>query len=205
MPERSVTPKKEETPARRVERIGAYVDGFMCEYAKESDRAAVILCAAKLDYLLLQILTKYLVPVPSGNDDFLSSDRARGTFSARITACYRLGLISPELARALNIFRRVRNDFAHEVSGGSLSSGSHRDRIRELADPFSRYKTFDGLQKMLVDRAGLDAGERVRLDFFAATTLLTSRLEILLDRLEPVATKPLGLIPESYLGELKNE
>lgn len=44
---------------------------FVTEFSGESDRAAVILGAAKLDYLLYQILQKYLIPNASGRDELL--------------------------------------------------------------------------------------------------------------------------------------
>lgn len=56
-------------------------------------------------------------------------------FSSKINFVYRFGLIDSDLARALHLVRRIRNSFAHEVSGCSLTSGAHSDRVRELARP----------------------------------------------------------------------
>src|SRR5207245_1162083 len=65
---------------------------FAEEFAAESDRAAVILGAAKLDVWLLQILQARLLPCSSGRDELLEGDFPLGTFSARINMCYRLGI-----------------------------------------------------------------------------------------------------------------
>jgi len=109
---------------------------FVEEFAGETDRAAVILGAAKLDTLLYQLLGKVLVPYPSGQDDLLDGDSPLSTFSSRINAAYRLGLIDAQFCRALHLIRRIRNAFAHELSGSTLDSGPHRDRVKELVLPY---------------------------------------------------------------------
>ena len=118
---------------------------FVREFSNESDRAAVIVGAAKLDNLLYQLLQQFLLPVPSGNDELLDSEAALGTFSARINAAFRLGLIDSEYARALHLIRKIRNSFAHETSSNSLAVGSHRDRIRELVAPLTKFAQYDNL------------------------------------------------------------
>lgn len=105
---------------------------FTEDFLNESDRAAVILGAAHIDILLYQYLQKALLPTPTSQDELLDSDRALGTFSARINACYRLGLIDTKMCRALHLLRKIRNSFAHEAGATSLSLGAHRDRVREL-------------------------------------------------------------------------
>lgn len=57
---------------------------FVTEFKKESDRAAVILGAAKLDLLLYQIITKVLRPNASSNDDLFDGDAPLSTFHAKI-------------------------------------------------------------------------------------------------------------------------
>jgi hypothetical protein len=124
----------------------------MQEFVAESDRAAVILGAAKIDAVLGQILDKYLLPSPSASDDLLEGDSPLGTFSARIKACHRLGLLDDQFAKLLNTFRRLRNGFAHEVTTGTLSSGSARDRVLAMAEPFVGQKFYAAiLQKVARD------------------------------------------------------
>ena len=108
---------------------------FVEEFKGESDRAAVILGAAKLDVLLSQILERFLLPCTSSTDELLEGDSPLSTFSARINICYRLGLISGPFAKSLHLVRRIRNSFAHELSGCSLNSGSHNDRLKSLLAP----------------------------------------------------------------------
>jgi len=145
---------------------------FANEFKTESDRAAVILGAAKLDILLYQLLKQVLLPTPSGRDELLDQDEPVSTFSARINLAHRLGLISPELANALHLVRRIRNSFAHELSGVSLDSGAQRDRIRELVRPMCGNWAFQLLlEKMISEKPGSAS------DFRAAVALLSVRLE----------------------------
>jgi|SRR6266699_888343 len=113
-------------------------DEFRKEFEHETDRAAVILAAAKIDELLRLAIIKRLAPSPSSRDTLLEPEGPLGTFSARIDTSFRLRLIDEAFARALHLIRRIRNDFAHESTGASLASGSHADRVKELALPWRK-------------------------------------------------------------------
>ena len=95
---------------------------FLDEFKSESDRAAVILGAAKLDILLYQLLTKFLIASPAGTDELFDGDAPLGTFSSKINLAHRLGLIDKDFSRALHLIRKIRNSFAHEISGTTLES-----------------------------------------------------------------------------------
>lgn len=173
---------------------------FAAEFLNETDRAAVILGAAKLDILLYQVLQRYLVPDTSKSDDLLDGDSPLGTFSAKITACYRLGLIDKQLARSLHLVRRIRNSFAHELSGISLNSGAHRDRVRELVGPFKALKGFDDfLDSYFKDKPG-PCGE-----FRAVVATLSLRLAGLCDSLTPVEDEGFSLVPPAWLKTEEEE
>lgn len=152
-------------------------DKFTDEFKSESDRAAVILGASQLDLLLYQLLEGFLHPNPSGKDELLEGDGPLSTFSARINICYRLGLIDAEFSRALHLVRRIRNSFAHEVSGVSLGAGSHRDRIKELIAPFVNNWA---LPEMLETR--FDGDESPGAQFRAAIALMSLRLDGAVER-----------------------
>ena len=144
MPSNSQKDKKNEKSNKEL--VDSY-KSFIRDFAKESDRAAIVLGAAKLDTLLRQLLQRSLRPCTSSTDDLLDSERPLGTFSARIDVCYRLGLIDSELTRALHLIRRIRNEVAHEVSSVSLMSGPHSDRIRELVSPMKNLEIFEKFKK----------------------------------------------------------
>lgn len=108
-------------------------DVFVKEFQKESDRACVILSVAMLDRALETILKARLVPTGSSEDEFLEGAYAPlSTFSARIGLAHRIGLISTKLCRDLHTIRKIRNDFAHNITGCSFEDTSVRSRIIEL-------------------------------------------------------------------------
>lgn len=157
---------------------------FAKEFSEETDRAAVILGTAKLDILLYQILQRFLLPEASSTDELLDGDAPLSSLSSKIKMAYRLGLIDSEFARALHLVRRIRNSFAHELSGVSLDSGAHRDRVRELIAPFKAIPNWDKvfLHKFFEDRPG-PGGE-----FRAAVALLSIRLEGLFNKVKPLSS-----------------
>ncbi|TAL10137.1 MAG: hypothetical protein EPO02_08420, partial [Nitrospirae bacterium] len=148
-----------------------------------TDRAAVILGTAKLDNLLYQVLRRFLLPDVSSADELFDGDAPLATFSSRIKLAYRLGLIDKEFARALNLVRKIRNAFAHELSGITLSSGAHRDQVRELVAPFKAMPDWEKLflHRYFKDRPG-PGGE-----FRAVVAFLSIRLDGLFESVKPLA------------------
>lgn len=100
---------------------------------EESDRACVIVAVAMLDHALETLLKACLAPASSSEDELLEAIYAPiSTFSARIDLTYRVGLISPQLRRDLHIIRKIRNDFAHNITSCDFDDSSVRGRIVEL-------------------------------------------------------------------------
>lgn len=152
---------KENRDADRKEdgqRLKVNFEAFVNEFKNESDRAAVVLGASKLDQLLGMLLERFLLPCTNGTDSLFANNGPLGTFSSKIDICFRLGLINAEFSKSIHLVRRIRNSFAHEVYGAKLSEGSHKDRVRSLAAPFKdhgwytffRYKYFENVDE---DRA----------------------------------------------------
>lgn len=92
---------------------------FAKEFKTESDRAAVILGASKLDQLLGMTLEKHLLPCTTSTDQLFSNNGPLGNFSSKIDFSYRLGLIDNQFCNSLHLVRRIRNSFAHEVYGAN--------------------------------------------------------------------------------------
>lgn len=173
---------------------------FVNEFKGESDRAAVILGAAKLDLLLYQILECFLGPSVSGKDELLDGDSALGTFSAKIMIAYRLGLIDAEFTRCLQFVRKIRNAFAHEVAGCTLDNGSHRDRTKEFVAPMRHKKIFEDLRK-----SAFGDKDEPSTNFRTALSILVVRLEYLLSHVERVdSTKALALFTKKSSQEIAN-
>jgi hypothetical protein len=167
---------------------------FAEEFSGETDRAAVILGAAKLDILLFQLLQKVIRPCTSKIDELLEGDSPLGTFSARAMICHRLGLIDDEIYKSINLVRRIRNSFAHELSGVSLETGAHRDRIRELCAPLKEHGAFKWLLNDIYKKNQGPSNE-----FRAAVALLALRLEGAFENMAPIYNRnPMSLVPPSW-------
>src|SRR5688572_7702181 len=94
-----------------------WTDFFRDTVKGESDRAAVIISAAMLEDALETMLRSRLVPVAAQSDSLFDGAYAPiSTFSAKIDVAFRFGLISGLFAKSLHLVRRVRNDFAHNVT-----------------------------------------------------------------------------------------
>jgi hypothetical protein len=101
----------------------------------ESERGAVLLGSARIDFALEKLLKSIMSPHPDGNDNLFQSDRPLGTFSAKISLAFRLSLIDKTIEHALQMTRKIRNDFAHSFEDQSLSMQSHRNRLQKpIAD-----------------------------------------------------------------------
>ncbi|WP_159069186.1 hypothetical protein [Burkholderia metallica] len=120
----------------------------------ESERAAVVLAAARLDVELENAIKHVLMPFPGGNDPLFDADRALGTFSAKILIAHRLGIISLEFEHALQILRKIRNDFAHQIETSSLSNDPQRGRLETLYSKFKCSEKFRKVEQMV---GGLEA------------------------------------------------
>lgn len=106
---------------------------FRTELSKESERASVILAAAMLEQALEVLLRARLVPVAVRDDPLFDGAYAPiSTLSAKIDIAHRIGLISTSWARDLHLIRKIRNEFAHNVTGCSFDNATIRSRVVEL-------------------------------------------------------------------------
>ncbi|MCA7900827.1 hypothetical protein LGM39_15720 [Burkholderia cepacia] len=131
-----------EEAKERMKVILTHVFKLMNSLAHESERASVILAVAWLDSDLEKVLKKVLHPCSGGGDNLLDSDRPLGAFSAKITLARRIGVIDHEVESALQILRRMRNEFAHELEASTLSSDRNRDRLTELGKRFEHWNVY---------------------------------------------------------------
>ncbi|WP_150912019.1 transcriptional regulator [Marinobacter halotolerans] len=131
-PEEQVS-EEESEKGSSYEHASHWADVFLDEFSKESDRAAVIVAASIFDDALGNLLKQFLVPTPSSQDELFDGANAPiSTFSAKIAFAHRLGLISSAFARNLHLIRRIRNEFAHNIHGGSFQDSAVKSRVMEL-------------------------------------------------------------------------
>lgn len=183
--------------ARRKVIIGLHSDeeigDIVEEFKKESDRACVILSAAKIDAQLYLLLSKTLKPALGSQDELLDGDSPLGTLSSKISIAYRLGLIDSQFAKSLHLIRRIRNAFAHEFKSMSLATGGHADRIRELVVHFKDYVDYHEFKEAYFGKdIGLDK------DFKFIVALAIIRLDTAIHYAEQITEIGTELRPPAW-------
>jgi hypothetical protein len=150
-------------------------DGFADDLlAERNARPLIIVGASKVDTLLLEILSAYLIPKSakaSDSDELLEGDRPLATFSARIKLCYRLGLIDSTLYRALEDLRALRNPSAHSV-GFDLAKSPNREHLAKLCDRMTTRKSFHLTGKRYFDASPLTTTEELQCVLLTLCVLL---------------------------------
>ncbi|MBI4686070.1 MAG: hypothetical protein HY755_12875 [Nitrospirae bacterium] len=131
--------------------IGKKTSAFIAKLATESERAAVVLGTARLDYALEKLLKSILRSNPGGNDSLFSADQPLSSFAAKIALSYRLGLIDSDFEHALQMIRKIRNAFAHSIDTESLKDSRHRDRILESMKLAKNHPSWETLYDVLAD------------------------------------------------------
>lgn len=110
-------------------------DEFADELLAESQpRAMIILASSQVDYLLRDVLARYLLPKSAKSkdpDELLDGDVPLATFSARIKVTRRLGLIDADFYDLLNKLRVIRNSAAHWRVFG-VNDAPLRESIKDL-------------------------------------------------------------------------
>ena len=123
---------------------------FILGLAQEGERALVIGGAARVDVELEKLLKSIMRHHPGGKDDLFDSDRPLGIFSAKINLAYRLGLIDDGIEHALQMIRKIRNDFAHATTAVSLMDSAHLSRIHEIVDCARKSSNYDPTREILL-------------------------------------------------------
>ncbi|MCH7692683.1 MAG: transcriptional regulator [Proteobacteria bacterium] len=82
----------------------------------ESERGQVLISAAMLDDLLMQIIQAFLIKGDSANKLLSGFNAPLGSLSSRVEAAHALGLISREERSDATIIRKIRNEFAHTLA-----------------------------------------------------------------------------------------
>ncbi len=114
-----------------IDLFDSFAEDLLCEH---NARLLVIIGASKVDDLLYEILSLYLLPKrakPKEQDELLDGDRPLSTLSARIKMCCRLGLIDETLYLTLEQLRTLRNLSAHSLAF-DIAKSPVRERIAEL-------------------------------------------------------------------------
>ena len=106
----------------------------------KSDRALVITIGSILDTQLESLLKSFLIKNNKRDEKLFNNNSPLSNFSSKISMCYYLGIISKYEYEALEIIRKIRNIFAHEIEIKKLEdSQSIRDLCKILNIPEDIY------------------------------------------------------------------
>ena len=100
------------------ERLAAMLREFssLFKYDESNDRSIAIVGPAFIDTLLTSTLRNLMVPDSKEVERVLQPDGPAGTFSAKVSMCYALGLIGQTITADLRLVGKIRNRFAHELA-----------------------------------------------------------------------------------------
>ena len=131
------------------------------ERGEADERAIAIVGAAFLDNLLERMLLGFMVDDEHEARRLLAVEHPLGTFSARVSAVYCLGLICKTVRDDLRLVGKIRNRFAHEIGAKfelePLRAWCHSLRWHE----FSMMMKAPPEATAREDGAGVEAGWRL--------------------------------------------
>jgi mannitol operon repressor len=115
------------------------------ELQKESPRGMVLLGAAMIDDCLFKLLKGFMIDDSKEVDRLLEggANSPLGSFSSRSLCAYCLGLISENEFHDVEIIRKIRNSFAHDLLRTSFDTQSIKDRCKMLIMPTTIPFTFE--------------------------------------------------------------
>lgn len=91
------------------------------EINDKSDRALVITIASILDVQLEKVLKTFFINDSKIDEKLFGSNSPLSTFSSKNSMCYYLGIISKYEYNTIEIIRKIRNKFAHEIETKNMS------------------------------------------------------------------------------------
>ena len=97
------------------------------------ERGVVLTLAAFAEDSLRLLLMAYMREEKLAKKLIESSNSPLGTFAARFTAAFTLGLINKDHYEALEILRKIRNKFAHNWTGVSLDREDIKSSLLSLS------------------------------------------------------------------------
>lgn len=88
---------------------------FLSASNGETDRGRALVAASLIEEMLEEVLRAFLLEGAATKNLFDAANAPLSTFSAKASASRALGLISIEEFRDVELVRKIRNEFAHNV------------------------------------------------------------------------------------------
>lgn len=121
--------------------------GFFQELGTESDRGVTILASVWIENLLERKLRSLFKEGSSAaRRKLFELNGPFSSFSSKILAAYSLGWINSDTFHDINLIRKIRNQFAHDLHGLDLESAKIRKLIDEFRVPARHYSDWFELQ-----------------------------------------------------------
>ncbi len=92
------------------------VTAYFKQIVQESERGQVLLSCSFLEDTLGRMLHAFLIEAESSTKLLEGFNAPLGSFSARIQACNAMGLLTDSEMMEVEIHRKIRNKFAHQIS-----------------------------------------------------------------------------------------
>lgn len=125
---------------------------FLAFLEKESPRGQVLISTGFIEEQLKDTLLAFMRKNREALELVDGANAPLGTLSARISACFVLGLISDDEHHDLDLVRRIRNQFAHDIET-TFSTPGIVSRCGLLRLKAQDYTSTDG-QKIIVAAQG---------------------------------------------------
>lgn len=107
--------------------------GFFQELGTESDRGATILASVWIENLLERKLRSLFKEGSSAaRRKLFELNGPFSSFSSKILAAYSLGWINSDAFHDINLIRKIRNQFAHDLHGLDLESAKNAEAHRRI-------------------------------------------------------------------------
>jgi DNA-binding MltR family transcriptional regulator len=156
-----------------------FTDDFLQEIIP---RTIVIVASSKIDDLLAEIISKYLLPKVAKNndqDELLGNDRPLASFSTRIKTIYRLGFVDKSFYVLLELIRNIRNLSAHELSF-DINKSPLKEHFANLNQKIKKRDSFKLAQQRYFSDIKFDKITEIKCCFLTICVLLeaiNSRIE----------------------------
>ena len=113
---------------------------LLVEMDGESDRGLALVALSAIDDQLRLVLAAFMLEDRRTIDLLEGRNAALGTLAARISACLSLGLIEPLEFDEIETLRKIRNRFAHDLTGASFSNDTVRQLCSNLKSPLPGWR-----------------------------------------------------------------
>lgn len=147
----------------------ASLNKFLSLVGKQDESSAVLALATFIEDTLARLLLAYFRNCKATKELVEGFNAPLGTLSTRTKAAYAFGLLTKEQYQDIEILRKVRNQFAHNWEGVSLS----RNDLQSMIGQLSGYT---------LDQQPIEGGLREKLIGTLSTCCV--ELQVFLGRLE---------------------